>query len=101
MTIPLLVDAKGEKFGKSTGGGALWLDPAKTSPCQLYQYLLNVQDGEVEDLLYRQTFKPQEEITQIMADHERSPEKRIGQKFLAGAIVELVHGQSACEQVER
>ena len=78
MTIPLLVDAKGEKFGKSTGGGALWLDSTKTSPYQLYQYLLNVQDGEVEDLLYRQTFKSQEEITQIMADHESSPEKRTG-----------------------
>jgi tyrosyl-tRNA synthetase len=57
MTIPLLVDRDGNKFGKSTGGGALWLDADKTSPYSLYQYLLNVQDTEVEDLLYRLTFQ--------------------------------------------
>jgi len=58
VTIPLLVNSKGEKFGKSTGGGSLWLDPAKTPPYTLYQYLLNVNDDEVEDLLYRLTFLP-------------------------------------------
>lgn len=42
LTIPLLVNSKGEKFGKSTGGGSLWLDETKTTPYQLYQYLLNV-----------------------------------------------------------
>ena len=57
MTIPLLVDRDGNKFGKSTGGGALLLDADKTSPYSLYQYLLNVQDTEVEDLLYRLTFQ--------------------------------------------
>ena len=75
MTIPLLVDARGEKFGKSTGGGALWLDADRTSAYQLYQYLLNVQDSEVEDLLYRQTFKSEAAITEIMAEHMDSPEK--------------------------
>ena len=51
VTIPLLVNSQGEKFGKSTGGGALWLDPTKTSPYDLYQYLMNVPDNEVVGLL--------------------------------------------------
>ena len=77
VTIPLLVNSKGEKFGKSTGGGSLWLDKSKTSPYELYQYLLNVQDCEVEDLLYRLTFIPIETIVEIMAEHNRAPEKRM------------------------
>lgn len=78
MTIPLLVNSKGEKFGKSTGGGSLWLDRNKTSPYELYQYLLNVQDSEVEDLLYRLTFLDDRVIREIVAETNKAPEKRIG-----------------------
>ena len=73
MTIPLLVNSKGEKFGKSTGGGSLWLDPSLTTPFQLYQYLLNVSDEEVGDLLCRLTFVPLEEIEEVLQRHLAEP----------------------------
>lgn len=69
MTIPLLTDKEGNKFGKSTGGGALWLDAQKTTPFQLYQYLLNSGDAEVEDLLYRLTFI--DDCESIMTQHNQ------------------------------
>ena len=76
MTIPLLTDKEGNKFGKSTGGGALWLDVSKTTPYNLYQYLLNTSDSEIEDLLYRLTFL--DGIEHTISEHLKSPEKRIG-----------------------
>lgn len=69
MTIPLLVNAKGEKFGKSTGGGCLWLDSQKTTAYQLYQFILNVQDDELENLLLRLTFTTEEEIVRTLIIH--------------------------------
>lgn len=92
MTIPLLVDSKGEKFGKSTGGGSLWLDQVKTSAYDLYQYLINVQDSEVEDLLYRITFVPIDQIEKVMREHLIAPQERLAQKLLASTVVEMVHG---------
>ena len=57
LTIPLLVDSKGNKFGKSMESGqALWLDPKKTSPYELYQFLMNIPDADVEQLLQKTTF---------------------------------------------
>jgi tyrosyl-tRNA synthetase len=56
MTLPLLVDSSGNKLGKSTGGGGVWLDPNLTSPFDLYQYLVNTTDADVEQLLVRLTF---------------------------------------------
>ena len=67
LTIPLLVDSKGNKFGKSAGG-ALWLDPAKTSPFSLYQYLLNTSDAEVEGFLEKTTFLSEEQLKQVMTE---------------------------------
>ena len=99
VTIPLLVNSKGEKFGKSTGGGALWLDERKTSPYSLYQYLLNVQDNEVEDLLYRLTFLEEDHIKDTVSKHLAHPEKRLGQTLLAKSIVEMVHGDKALKSV--
>ena len=62
MTVPLVTDAQGKKFGKSTGGGKLWLDPDKTSAYSWYQYFLNAGDSVVIDYLRRFTFLSQEEI---------------------------------------
>jgi len=67
------VNSRGEKFGKSTGGGSLWLDQTKTTPYELYQYLLNVQDEEVEDLLFRLTFLPASSIMEVMAEQYKAP----------------------------
>ena len=100
MTIPLLVNSKGQKFGKSTGGGSLWLDPRKTTPYDLYQYLLNVQDNEVEDLLYRLTFLPEGQITEAVTEALKAPERRLGQTLLAKTVVEMVHGEEALVSVQ-
>jgi len=51
MTFNLLVDENGKKFGKSTGGGSLWLDPNMTSPYSIYQFLLNQSDVKIEEYL--------------------------------------------------
>lgn len=93
VTIPLLTDKEGNKFGKSTGGGALWLDKQKTTPYQLYQYLLNTGDTEVEDLLLKLTFN--ENIPETMQLHSLTPDQRIAQKLLATTIVSMVHGKEA------
>lgn len=100
VTIPLLVNSKGQKFGKSTGGGSLWLDPRKTTPYDLYQYLLNVQDNEVEDLLYRLTFLPEGQITEAVTEALKAPERRLGQTLLAKTVVEMVHGEEALVSVQ-
>ena len=100
VTIPLLVNSKGEKFGKSTGGGSLWLDSTKTPPYQLYQYLLNVQDEEVEGLLLRLTFLPIERIAEVMDEQCRAPERRIAQTLLASSVLEMVHGEDALRAVK-
>ena len=78
MTVPLLVNAKGKKFGKSTGGGCLWLDSQKTTPYALYSFILNVQDDELENLLFRLTFTSEEEITKTLMIHRANPEARVG-----------------------
>ena len=100
VTIPLLVNAAGEKFGKSTGGGCLWLDSSKTSPYQLYQYLLNVQDSEVEDLLLRLTFLQTALIAETMTKHYEAPQKRLGQTLLASTVIEMVHGSQALQSCQ-
>jgi tyrosyl-tRNA synthetase len=101
LTIPLLCNSRGEKFGKSTGGGCLWLDPAKTSPYELYQYIMNVADEDIEPLLLRCTFHSEESIFRAMSEHRRSPEMRVGQKFLASSIIRMVHGKDASKLCER
>lgn len=61
MTIPLLVDHKGNKLGKSEGN-AIWLDPTKTTPFDMYQYFLNITDADIENCLLKITFMPEEQI---------------------------------------
>lgn len=101
VTIPLLVNSKGEKFGKSTGGGALWLDQNKTAPFDLYQYLRNVQDSEVENLLFQLTFLDKDLIENTMRAHNEAPEKRRAQQMLAEEVTKIVHGRGALLQVQQ
>jgi tyrosyl-tRNA synthetase len=56
----------------------LWCDPEKTTPYQLYQFLLNVADSEVEDLITKTTFLEMDEISETMKEHKNTPEMRIG-----------------------
>ena len=91
LTMPLVTDAQGNKFGKSEGN-ALWLDKAKTSSYELYQFLLNSDDACVITYLKRLTFLSPEEIMEIEARHNEHPEQRIAQKALAREIITDLHG---------
>lgn len=100
LTVPLVTDAEGNKFGKSTGGGKLWLDPQMTSPYSWYQYFINAGDAVVIDYLRWFTFLTQEEIADLERKVEEEPYKREAQRVLAREMTTLVHGAQATEAVE-
>lgn len=92
-TGPLIVNkTTGVKFGK-TEGGAIWLDPAKTTPTQFYQFWINCDDAGVEDYLKIYTLLSKEEIEAVMAEQRENPRERIAQIRLATEVTRLVHGQ--------
>ena len=97
FTMPLILDANGNKFGKSEGN-ALWLDLNKTSSYELYQYLVNTDDSKVEEYLKVFTFLTREEIENLMEEHNKEPHLRKAQKMLAKCFVEDLHGK---EEVEK
>ncbi len=92
MTMPLVLDSNGVKFGK-TEGNALWLDKNKTSSYELYQYLINTDDACVVDYLKKLTFLTREEIEKIEIEQASEPEKRIAQKALAKEVITFLHGE--------
>ncbi len=93
-SVPLVVNqATGKKFGKSEEG-AIWLDPAKTTPTQFYQFWINTDDADVERYLKVFSELDKEAIDQIMADQAQDAGKRQAQKSLAEAVTALVHGQN-------
>lgn len=92
FTMPLILDANGNKFGKSEGN-ALWLDPNKTSPYDIYQYLINADDKKVLEYLKVFTFLTKEGIEDIIKKHEENKELRIAQKTLAFEVVKDIHGK--------
>ena len=100
LTVPLVTDAEGNKFGKSTGGGKLWLDPQLTSPYSWYQYFINAGDAVVIDYLRWFTFLTQDEIAELARKVEDEPQKREAQRVLAREMTTLVHGEQATEAVE-
>ncbi|WP_296215934.1 tyrosine--tRNA ligase [uncultured Corynebacterium sp.] len=100
LTVPLVTDAEGNKFGKSTGGGKLWLDPQLTSPYSWYQYFINAGDSVVIDYLRWFTFLSQEEIAELERKVAEEPFKREAQRVLAREMTTLVHGADATEAVE-
>lgn len=97
LTMPLVTKADGTKFGK-TAGGAVWLDRKKTSPYELYQFLINTADDDVVKFLKYFTFLTKEEIEAVEAEFKEAPHLRHGQKVLAREVVTLVHGTEAYEQ---
>ncbi|WP_433280920.1 tyrosine--tRNA ligase [Pseudonocardia xinjiangensis] len=99
LTTPLVTDSEGRKFGKSTGGGSLWLDPELTSPYAWYQYFLNVSDADVGRYLRLFTFLSQEEIEELEKSVAERPHLRAGQRRLAEELTTLVHGRRHTEQV--
>ena len=100
LTVPLVTDADGKKFGKSTGGGSLWLDPEMTSPYTWYQYFVNTADADVIRYLRWFTFLDQEELARLEVEVEERPFKREAQRRLAQEMTDLVHGVEAREAVE-
>ena len=94
-TAPLIIDkSTGIKFGKSEAG-AIWLDPAKTSPTQFYQFWINCDDEGVEDYLKVYTLLSKEEVDSLVADHLQAPQERKAQIKLAEEVTMLVHGEDA------
>ena len=100
LTIPLMLKADGTKFGK-TAGGAVWLDPKKTSPFEFYQFWLNQDDRDVIKYLKFFTFLSHEEIDQLAVEVAHHPEKRTAQRRLAQEVTTFVHGQAAMQEAEK
>ncbi|KAL7736589.1 hypothetical protein ACLKA6_015228 [Drosophila palustris] len=100
MTLPIVTNEEGDKFGKSAGN-AVWLDENKTSPFALYQFFMRMPDSEVEKLLKLFTFIPLPEVEQLMQEHAKEPEKRKAQTLLAEDVTLLVHGEHGLKQAER
>ena len=100
FTMPLILDKDGNKFGKSAGN-ALWLDRDKTSPYELYQYLINTDDEKVIEYLKVFTFLSREEIEEIALEQQNAPEKRIAQQALAKEIITDLHQEEAYLEAKR
>lgn len=95
----LLLDEKtGAKFGKSTGGGSLWLDPEMTSPYSIYQFLLNQSDTKVEELLNWLTFLDVNKIQDVIEKHNQDKTKRLAQKTLAYEVTKDIHSEKIATQ---
>ena len=100
LTVPLITSATGQKFGKSTGGGSLWLDRAMTSPYALYQYFLGTDDRDVGRYLRYLTFLSREEVEALDAQTADTPQARAAQRRLAEELVALVHGPDEVARVQ-
>jgi tyrosyl-tRNA synthetase len=100
LTVPLVTSADGTKFGKSTGGGSLWLDPEMTSPYAWYQYFVNTADADVIKYLRWFTFLSAEDLAELEVATTARPHERAAQRRLAQELTTLVHGQAATDAVE-
>lgn len=100
MTIPLITDANGMKYGKSAGN-AVRVDRAKNSPYFVYQFFMNADDSLIGKLLKVFSLKSVEEIDVIVNKHNENPALRYGQKELASRVVEVLFGKEAVEQAEK
>ncbi len=96
LTLPLITNADGTKFGKSESG-AIWLDPARTSVYLFYQYFINVDDRDVIRYLKYFTFLGQDEIATLESQHEENPGAREAHRALACEMTRLIHGEDATE----
>ena len=96
LTMPLITKADGTKFGKSESG-TVWLDAKKTSPYEMYQFLVNSEDAKVIEYLKRFTFLDKEEIDRLEECVAQEPHLREAQKALAREVVTFLHGSAAYE----
>lgn len=100
MTLPLITKADGTKFGK-TEGGAVWLDPALTSPYAFYQFWLGTADEDVYRFLRYYSFMSLTEIAELEAEDAQRQGRKQAQQVLANELTELVHGKAALAAVQR
>ncbi|MFQ2701867.1 tyrosine--tRNA ligase [Aeromonas caviae] len=100
MTLPLITKADGTKFGK-TEGGAVWLDPALTSPYAFYQFWLGTADEDVYRFLRYYSFMPLAEIEALEAEDAKRQGRKLAQQVLADELTELVHGKGALAAAQR
>lgn len=96
LTMPLITKADGTKFGKSETG-TVWLDPKKTSPYELYQFLFNTDDSKVIEYLKKLTFLTKEEIDALEVSLKEDAGRREAQKKLAEEVVRDLHGEEGLE----
>ena len=99
LTLPLVAKADGTKFGK-TESGTVWLDPARTSAYEMYQFWLNTPDADVMRFLKTFTFLPIEEIEALGRQVAEAPEKREAPRVLAREVTRLVHGDEGLRGAE-
>lgn len=100
LTLPLITNADGSKFGKSVGG-AIWLDPKRTSVYRFYQFWINTDDRDVIRYLKFFTFLSREEVAELEAKHTANPGAREAHKALARAVTDLIHGPEATQEAIR
>lgn len=100
ITTPLLKDSSGAKLGKSSGN-AVWLDPSRTAPFAFYQYFATRPDDQVEQLLLAFTDMPVDQVTEVVREHSKAPEKRLGQAQLADRVTRWVHGVEEANRAVR
>jgi len=98
-THPLMVKSDGSKFGKSVGG-AVWLDPARTSPYQFRQFWIQTEDQMVGTYLRMLSLRPLADLEELLSDHTAAPERRLAQRALADELTALVHGADAARAAE-
>jgi len=100
LTVPLITKSDGTKFGK-TEGGAVWLDPVKTSPYKFYQFWINTADADVYRFLKFFTFMSIEEINALEVEDQQSGKAPRAQYVLAEEVTRMVHGESGLEAAKR
>ena len=97
LTYPLVKKKDGTKFGK-TAGGAVWLDPERTSPYKFYQFWLNTDDADVIPFLKYFTFFDRQKIDELEFATRENPEDRAAQKALAVEMTKMMHGETALDK---
>ncbi|HZJ65304.1 MAG TPA: tyrosine--tRNA ligase [Kofleriaceae bacterium] len=100
LSAPLLLDASGEKMGKTSTGERIWLDPERTSPYAFYQYWFNRSDAETPGLLRIFSLRPLAEIDEIVRAHDADRSRRSAQRELARALTSWIHGPEVIARVE-
>ncbi|MDP5183081.1 tyrosine--tRNA ligase [Blastococcus sp. BMG 814] len=99
LSTPLVTKSDGTKFGKSEGG-AVWLDPALTSPYAFFQFWLNAEDADARAWLPLYSERPAEEVQALVAESLERPAARAAQRALAEELTRLVHGPEQLRQAE-